>query len=54
VKDLGRFCEKPEATAMLLQPDLFGAQPIEVQGDWLAMGDVLAGSLLSRAWFKVG
>jgi hypothetical protein len=48
VKDLGRFCEKPEATAILLQPDLFGAQPIEVQGDWLARGDVLAESFLSR------
>jgi hypothetical protein len=48
VKDLGRFCEKPEATAMLLQPALFGAQPVEVQGDWLAMGDVLAENLFSH------
>jgi hypothetical protein len=48
VKDLGRFCEKPEATAMLLQPALFSAQPVEVQGDWLAMGDVLAENLFSH------
>ncbi len=47
VKDLGRFCEKPEAAAMLLQPEVFGARPVEVQGDWLAMGDGLAKRLLS-------
>ena len=44
VKDLSRSCEKPSATAQLLQPKLFGARPVEVQGDWLAMGDALAGS----------
>ncbi len=42
VKDLSRSCEKPSATAQLLQPEVFGARPVEVQGDWLAMGDTLA------------
>jgi hypothetical protein len=42
LEDLGRFCQKPESVAQLVQPQLFGAQPVEVQSDWLAMGDVLA------------
>jgi hypothetical protein len=42
LEDLGRFCEKPESVAQLVQPQLFGAQPVEVQSDWLAMGDALA------------
>lgn len=42
LEDLGRFCEKPASVAQLLQPNLFGAQPVEVQSDWLAMGDALA------------
>lgn len=46
VKDLGRSCEKPEAAAMLLQPALFGAQPVEVQSDWLATGDLLADGVI--------
>lgn len=44
VKDLSRSCEKPSATAQLLQPEVFGARPVEVQGDWLAIGDALAES----------
>lgn len=44
VKDLSRSCDKPSATAQLLQPELFGARPVEVQSDWLAMGDALAES----------
>ncbi len=47
LKDLGRFCEKPASIAQLLQPEIFGAQPVEVQGDWLAMGDRLAETTLS-------
>ncbi|MEO0458925.1 MAG: SH3 domain-containing protein [Cyanobacteria bacterium P01_A01_bin.114] len=46
LKDLGRFCEKPANVAQLLQPDIFGDQPIEVQGDWLALGDSLAEAIL--------
>jgi hypothetical protein len=42
LEDLGRFCEKPASVAQLLQPNLFGATPVEVQSDWLAMGDALA------------
>lgn len=42
VRDAGRSCQKPGATAQLLRPEVFGAQPVEVQGDWLAMGDMLA------------
>jgi Bacterial SH3 domain len=42
LEDLGRFCEKPESVAQLVQPNLFGAAPVEVQSDWLAMGDALA------------
>jgi hypothetical protein len=42
LEDLGRFCQKPESVAQLVQPQLFGATPVEVQSDWLAMGDVLA------------
>lgn len=42
LKDLGRFCDKPAAVAQLVQPEVFGAQPVEVQGDWLALGDALA------------
>ncbi len=42
LEDLGRYCEKPESVAQLAQPDLFGAQPVQVQSDWLAMGDALA------------
>jgi hypothetical protein len=42
LEDLGRYCEKPESVAQLAQPALFGAQPVEVQSDWLAMGDALA------------
>ena len=44
VKELSRSCEKPAAAAQLLQLEVFGAQPIEVQGDWLAMGDALVES----------
>lgn len=47
LKDLGRFCEKPASVAQLLQPEIFGEQPIEVQGDWLAFGDRLAEATLS-------
>jgi Bacterial SH3 domain len=42
LEDLGRFCEKPERVAQLVQPQLFGALPVEVHSDWLAMGDALA------------
>ncbi|MGB3298421.1 MAG: SH3 domain-containing protein [Phormidesmis sp.] len=48
VKDLSRSCEKPEAAAQLVQPQLFGARPVEVQSDWLAMGDMLAASVSNR------
>lgn len=46
LKDLGRFCDKPSAVAQLVQPEVFGAQPVEVQGDWLALGDALAETAL--------
>jgi hypothetical protein len=46
LKDLGRFCDKPEAVGQLVQPAVFGEQPIEVQGDWLALGDALAETTL--------
>lgn len=42
LKDLGRFCDKPANVAQLLQPEVFGAQPVEVQGDWVALADSLA------------
>ncbi|NJL87209.1 MAG: SH3 domain-containing protein [Leptolyngbyaceae cyanobacterium SM1_1_3] len=41
LKDLGRFCSKPEGVVQLLQPE-FAEHPVEVQGDWLAWGDALA------------
>lgn len=44
VEDAGRTCEKPDAVGLLLQPEVFGAQPVQVQGDWLAMGDQLGQS----------
>lgn len=46
LKDLGRFCEKPAAVAQLIQPEVFGANPVEVQGDWLALGDALAATMV--------
>ena len=46
LKDLGRFCDKPAAAAQLIQPEVFGEQPVEVQGDWLALGDALAATAL--------
>ncbi|MGB7414560.1 MAG: SH3 domain-containing protein, partial [Thermosynechococcaceae cyanobacterium] len=33
LKDLGRLCDKPESAAQLIEPEIFGEQPIEVQGD---------------------
>ncbi|MGB0562874.1 MAG: SH3 domain-containing protein, partial [Spirulinaceae cyanobacterium] len=42
LKDLGRFCNKPTAVGQLVQPELLGATPVEVQTDWLALGDALA------------
>jgi hypothetical protein len=45
VKDLGRFCDKPLEAAQLVQPEIFGDRPVQVQGDWLAMADQLAQSL---------
>ncbi len=42
VKNLTRACQKPSNAAQLLRPDVFGSRPVEVQGDWLAMGDMLA------------
>ncbi len=42
LKDLGRFCEKPTSAAQLIQPELLGTQPIEVEPDWLALADALA------------
>ena len=42
LKHLGRFCEKPMNVSQLLQPEIFGQRPVEVQSDWLAMGDMLA------------
>lgn len=41
LKDQGRLCQKPIGTALLSQPDLFGAVPVAVQSDWLAAGDRL-------------
>ena len=46
VEDEGRLCSKPRAVGQLVQPEVFGAEPVEVQSDWLAMGDVLAESTL--------
>ncbi len=45
VKNLARSCQKPSIAAQLLRPDVFGTRPVEVQGDWLAMGDMLAESV---------
>jgi hypothetical protein len=45
VKDLGRFCDKPLEAAELVQPEIFGDRPVQVQGDWLAMVDQLAQNL---------
>jgi hypothetical protein len=45
LEDLGRFCEKPESVAQLAAPNLFGATPVEVQSDWLALGDALAATI---------
>ena len=42
LKHLGRFCEKPMNVSQLLQTEIFGQRPVEVQSDWLAMGDMLA------------
>ncbi len=42
VRDMGRSCQKPGATAQLLRPAVFGLRPVEVQSDWLLMGDMLA------------
>jgi hypothetical protein len=42
LKDLGRFCEKPVNVSQMLAPEILGENPIEVQGDVLAMGDRLA------------
>lgn len=44
LKDLGRFCDKPTTVSQLVAPELFGEQPVEVQADWLALGDRLAGT----------
>ena len=49
LKDLGRFCDKPASVGQLLQPQIFGEQPVEVQGDWLAAGDLLADAIASTA-----
>lgn len=45
VKEVGRFCSKPRGVAELVQPEVFGAEPVQVQSDWLAMGDVLSEDL---------
>jgi len=42
VEDEGRHCFKPGAVGRLVQPEVFGAEPVEVQSDWLAMADGLA------------
>ena len=42
VQDAGRHCSKPEAVGQLVQPEIFGAQPVEVQSDWIAMADALS------------
>ena len=42
LKDIGRFCDKPANLASLLQPEVLGSKPVEVQGDWLAAADSLA------------
>lgn len=42
LKDLGRFCDKPPVVGQRVEPELFGEAAIEVQGDWLALGDALA------------
>ena len=42
VKDEGRHCFKPGGVGQIVQPEVFGAAPVEVQGDWLAMADALA------------
>lgn len=45
LKDLGRFCAKPDGVGQLVQPEVLGVEPVAVQEDWLAMGDALAGQL---------
>lgn len=42
LKDIGRFCDKPANLASLVQPEVLGSKPMEVQGDWLAAADSLA------------
>ncbi|MFK8186082.1 MAG: SH3 domain-containing protein [Phormidesmis sp.] len=41
VKEVGRFCEKPRGVGQLVQPEVLGAAPVQVQGDWLAAADGL-------------
>ncbi|NEO83912.1 MAG: SH3 domain-containing protein [Spirulina sp. SIO3F2] len=49
LKDLGRFCDKPVlndgAVGQLMQPELLGSKPVEVQRDRLATGDILSAML---------
>lgn len=45
VQDEGRSCFKPEGVGQLVQPEVFGAAPVEVQRDWLALGDTLEQTL---------
>ena len=42
LKDIGRFCNKPANMASLIQPEVFGNQPVAIQEDWLAAADSLA------------
>lgn len=42
LKDIGRFCDKPAFLTSLVEPEVFGAQPVEVQADWLVAADSLA------------
>ncbi|NJN49409.1 MAG: SH3 domain-containing protein [Alkalinema sp. RL_2_19] len=46
LKDLGRFCDKPDSVAQIVQPELFGTSPVEIQSDWLALGDTIAQSIV--------
>lgn len=41
VEEVGRFCEKPRSFGQLMQPEVFGAEPVQVQGDWIATAEGL-------------
>lgn len=54
LKDLGRFCTKPDGVGQMLAPEVLGAEPVAVQTDRLAMGDALAADLAPATEHETG